>query len=170
MKMKIIMYIVFALLIGACGFPADRILNDNVKADRIMLIKSERKLLLLTNGHVLKTYKVALGRNPIGPKIKAGDGKTPEGLYIIDRHNPNSSFHLSLHISYPSDADRNRAYRAGASPGGDIMIHGLKNGLGWIGPLHRLVDWTQGCIAVTDKEIDEIAALVPDGTPIEIQK
>ena len=161
---------VLVLFTGACGSPVDKISTENLKTDKIIIKKSERKLSLLARDRVLKTYKVALGGNPIGPKIKEGDGKTPEGLYIIDRHNTNSSFHRSLHISYPSAFDRERALRSGARPGGDIMIHGIKNGLGWIGSLHRLADWTQGCIAVTDKEIEEISAAVPDGTPIEIQK
>ncbi len=118
---------------------------------------------------VVKSYKVALGKNPFGPKRQEGDNKTPEGLYMIDKHNSKSSFHLSLHISYPSAADRERALRDGVRPGGDIMIHGIKNGLGWIGPFHRLSDWTQGCIAVTNREIEEIYTLVSDGTPIELQ-
>ena len=160
---------ILSLSIGACDREIDRISTENLKADKIIIKKSERKLSLLMGSHVLKTYKVALGSNPIGPKMKEGDGKTPEGLYIIDRHNLNSSFHLSLHISYPPASDRERALRSGARPGGDIMIHGIKNGLGWIGSLHRLADWTQGCIAVTNKEIEEISASVPDGTPIEIQ-
>jgi murein L,D-transpeptidase YafK len=142
---------------------------ENIKVDRVILKKSERKLLLMTGGTVLKTYKVALGRNPIGPKKQEGDKKTPEGSYIIDRHDSKSSFHLALHISYPSAADHEQALRSGVRPGGDILIHGIKNGMGWIGPLHRLVDWTQGCIAVTNQEIEEIYALVPDGTPIELR-
>lgn len=169
MKIQIVILIVIAFSIGSCGSQPERISTENLKADKIIINKSERKLSLLSDGRKLKSYKVALGGNPIGPKIKEGDGKTPEGLYIIDKHNPQSSFHLSLHISYPSDADRERARRDGVRPGGDIMIHGMKNGLGWIGSLHRWVDWTQGCIAVTNKEIEEISAAVPDGTPIEIQ-
>ncbi len=118
---------------------------------------------------VLKTYKVALGRNPIGPKRQEGDNKTPEGSYLIDKHDPKSLFHRSLHISYPSATDREQAFRRGVRPGGDIMIHVIKNGLGWIGPLHRLADWTAGCIAVTNQEIEEIYAVLPDGTPIDLQ-
>jgi murein L,D-transpeptidase YafK len=142
---------------------------ENVKVDRVILKKSERKLILMKGETVLKSYKVALGRNPIGPKKQEGDKKTPEGSYIIDRHDQKSSFHLSLHISYPSAADREQALRSGVRPGGDIMIHGIKNGMGWIGSLHRLVDWTQGCIAVTNQEIEEIYNSVSDGTPIDLQ-
>ena len=101
--------------------------------------------------------------------LEKGDKKTPEGSYLIDRHDPKSSFHLSLHISYPSEADLEQALRSRVRPCGDIMIHGIKNGTGWIGPIHRLVDWTQGCIAVTNQEIEEIYVLVPDGTPIELR-
>lgn len=161
---------IFALSIGGCGRQQERISTENLKADKIIIDKSSRQLSLLKNGRVIKSYKVALGRNPVGHKEREGDNKTPEGSYIIDKHNPKSAFHLSLHISYPSKSDRERAQRVGVRPGGDIMIHGLKNGLGWIGALHRFADWTQGCIAVTDKEIEEISAAVPDGTPIEIQK
>ncbi len=164
------MLILLALSLTACGAQDDKVSSETLKADKVIVKKNERKLLLLSNGRELKSYKVALGGNPVGRKIKEGDGRTPEGSYIIDKHNPKSSFHLSLHISYPSEADRERASRAGVSPGGNIMIHGMKNGLGWIGPLHRWIDWTQGCIAVTDKEIEEISAAVTDGTPIEIQK
>jgi len=114
----------------------------------------------------MKSYKVALGQNPVGPKTQEGDNRTPEGAYVIDRHNPKSSFHLSLHVSYPSAIDRERARRDGVLPGGDIMIHGARSGMSWIGPLHRLTDWTQGCIAVTNEEVEEIYALVTDGTPI----
>jgi murein L,D-transpeptidase YafK len=117
---------------------------------------------------VLKIYKVALGSQPIGAKVQEGDGRTPEGKYFIDRRNPRSSYHRSLHISYPSLQDTEKAQRAGIRPGGDIMIHGIRNGLGWIGYLHRIFDWTQGCIAVTNSEIEEIWSLVADGTPIEI--
>ncbi len=169
MKAKIIILMLLALSMAACGSQNDRLLTDNLKADKIVIEKSKRKLSLLSGGQELKSYKVALGGNPTGPKIKEGDGKTPEGLYLIDKHNPASSFHLSLHISYPSESDRQRARRHGVRPGGDIMIHGIKNGLGFIGSLHRLVNWTQGCIAVTNTEIEEIYKAVPDGTPIEIR-
>jgi murein L,D-transpeptidase YafK len=118
----------------------------------------------------MRTYSIAIGRGGIEPKQRQGDHKTPEGLYVIDRHKRDSRFHHALHVSYPSDADRERARRLGADPGGDIMIHGIQNGLGWLGSLQRSVDWTDGCIAVTDAEINEIYAAVPDGTPVEIRR
>jgi murein L,D-transpeptidase YafK len=118
---------------------------------------------LLAGESVLRSYRIALGREPAGHKRCEGDGRTPEGRYTIDRRNPNSRYHLSLHISYPNSADRERAQSQGLDPGGDIMIHGLKPGVD-----HPASDWTEGCIAVTDAEMDEIWRMVADGTPVEI--
>jgi tetratricopeptide (TPR) repeat protein len=137
-------------------------------ADKILIKKEERRLTLLSKGKVLRTYKIALGGNPNGPKERQGDNKTPEGTYIIDSRNRDSRYHLSLHISYPNDKDKKRAKELGVSPGGNIMIHGIKNGFSYVGDLHAEVDWTKGCIAVTDEEIEEIDRLVPDGTAVEI--
>ena len=138
-------------------------------ADKVLIEKKERRLTLLSRGEVLKIYKIALGGNPVGPKERQGDNKTPEGTYIIDSRNRASGYHLSLHISYPNEKDKRRAKALGVSPGGDIMIHGIKNGLAWIGAFHAKVDWTEGCIAVTDQEIEEIDSLVPNGTIVEIR-
>jgi tetratricopeptide (TPR) repeat protein len=137
--------------------------------DRILIEKSARRLMLISLGEVLKTYKIALGGNPIGPKERQGDNKTPEGIYVIDARNRDSRFHLSLHISYPNERDKIRAKELGDSPGGDIMIHGIKNGSSWVGDAHAEVDWTKGCIAVTNEEIEEIAKLAPNGTIVEIR-
>jgi len=137
--------------------------------DRILIEKNARRLMLISQGEVLKSYNIALGGNPIGPKERQGDNKTPEGTYVIDGRNKDSRFHLSLHISYPNERDKNRAKELGVSPGGDIMIHGIKNGLSWVGDAHTEVDWTKGCIAVTDEEIEEISKLAPNGTIVEIQ-
>jgi tetratricopeptide (TPR) repeat protein len=138
-------------------------------ADRILIEKKERRLTLFSKGKLLKVYQIALGGNPIGPKERQGDNKTPEGIYVIDSKNKNSRYHLSLHISYPNEKDKKRAKELGVSPGGDIMIHGIKNGLSWVGDLHTEVDWTKGCIAVTDEEIEEISRLSPNGTIVEIR-
>lgn len=138
-------------------------------ADRILIEKKERRLTLISKGHVIKIYKIALGGNPNGPKEREGDNKTPEGTYTIDSRNRDSRYHLSLHISYPNEKDRKRAKKLGVSPGGDIMIHGIKNGFSMVGDRHTGFDWTKGCIAVTDKEIEEIEMLVPDGTIVEIR-
>lgn len=160
-----------SLVLGALAvfvlWPEPR-LPESAKADSVIVLKDQRRLLLLHGGATLKAYTVALGPEPHGHKTREGDGRTPEGNYRLDGRNPRSRFHLALHISYPNPSDRARAAAAGASPGGDIMIHGLPNGLGWIGKLHRLVDWTDGCVAVTNREMEEIWRAVDDGTPIEI--
>ncbi|MCC7233862.1 MAG: L,D-transpeptidase family protein [Bryobacterales bacterium] len=144
-------------------------LRGQTQADAILVRKARRELLLLSGGRVMRTYAIALGRVPSGPKQRQGDGKTPEGGYTISGRNLHSAYHRSLRISYPNESDRARARRAGVSPGGDIMIHGLPNGLGSLGAAHRLNDWTEGCIAVTNVEIEEIWRLAPDGTPIRIE-
>ena len=146
------------------SFPAPR-----QKVEKVLVLKKQHKLLLVDGEKVVRTYTVALGRGGVAPKQRQGDHRTPEGLYEIDRRNKDSTFHLALHISYPNEADRERARKAGNSPGGDIMIHGIRNGLGWLRSLHRTIDWTDGCIAVTDEEIEEIWSLVPDGTKVEIR-
>jgi tetratricopeptide (TPR) repeat protein len=137
--------------------------------DRIRIEKGARRLILISQGEVLKSYKIALGGNPIGPKERKGDNKTPEGTYVIDARNRDSRFHLSLRISYPNERDKKRAKELGVSPGGDIMIHGIKNGFSSVGDAHTGVDWTKGCIAVTDQEIEEIDKLAPNGTIVEIR-
>lgn len=142
---------------------------QEVKADHVLVLKKEHTLTLFSRGQVIRTYQLALGGSPVGAKQQQGDRKTPEGRYVLDRRNPKSQFYKSIHISYPNETDRERARKRGVAPGGDIMIHGLPNGYGALGASHRLHDWTDGCIAVTDSEIDEIWKLVPDGTPIEIQ-
>jgi len=158
----------WALLLCLPAVAADR-LPSSPRADRVLVVKSQRKLILLSRGQTIKTYKIALGGDPIGAKTRQGDHKTPEGLYVLDRRNQRSQFYRSIHISYPNAEDRARAHKLGVSPGGDVMLHGLPNGYGWIGTAHRSRDWTDGCIAVTNDEMDEIWRTVPDGTPIEIR-
>jgi murein L,D-transpeptidase YafK len=144
-------------------------LPTGITIDRIVVNKSARKLCVLANGKTLKSYRVALGRNPVAAKEQEGDNKTPEGIYSVDGRNPQSNFHLALHISYPSDQDKARAAERGVNAGFDIMIHGIQNGRGWIGAFHRLHDWTAGCIAVTDEEIEELWRVTPEGTTVEIR-
>jgi murein L,D-transpeptidase YafK len=139
------------------------------KADKVVVVKSERRLYLVRDGEVLKSYRVALGRQPKGTKIYEGDGRTPEGTYRLAAFNPDSRFYRSIRVSYPNDQDRVRARALGQSAGGDIMIHGLAPERRAYGPDHWLFNWTSGCIAVTDKEIDEIWQRVEVGTPIEIR-
>ena len=139
------------------------------KTDSILILKKDHLLEVISAGKVVRTYKVALGRGGLEPKAREGDGRTPEGQYIIDKRNAASGYHLSLHISYPNESDRQRAAKLGVAPGGDIMIHGLPNGMGWVGTSHRNLDWTLGCVAVTNPEIEEIWKLVPVGTPVQIR-
>ena len=162
------------LCLGAAGVAIGAHLNlrplpQNVTADRVLVEKAARRLTLLRGGTSLKTYRVALGRAPVGPKEQEGDQRTPEGIYLIDFHKEDSDYHRALHVSYPEQRDIDRAAAAGVPPGFDIMVHGIRNGKGWIGAFHRMTDWTAGCIAVTDFEIEEIWRAVPDGTPIEIR-
>ncbi len=160
------------LLIGVAGCsraPRLEPAPSEQLADRVVVVKSAHTLTLMAHGQILKVYKVALGRGPSGPKDHEGDHKTPEGEYILDQKNRQSRFHLALHVSYPNAADRLRAQKERLDPGGAIMVHGVARGLGWLGGLQHDIDWTDGCIAVTDNEIEEIWRLVPVGTPIEIK-
>ncbi len=142
---------------------------QNGSVDRIVIEKKARRLTLISKGESIKTYRIALGGCPFGPKEREGDNKTPEGTYFIDFRNKDSHYHRSLHISYPNERDKKRAKELGVSPGGNIMIHGIKNGFSWVGDAHAESDWTKGCIAVTDQEIEEIAKLAPNGTIVEIR-
>lgn len=143
--------------------------KPSLQADRIVVEKGRRRLTLMWQGRPVKTYRVALGREPVGRKRCEGDHRTPEGIYRIDSRNAASAYHRALHVSYPNAGDLAEARRARCSPGGSIMIHGLPNGYGWLGASHRLKDWTQGCIALTDGEIEEVWDAVPNGTVVEIR-
>jgi murein L,D-transpeptidase YafK len=144
-------------------------LGAETKVDRIVVEKANRTLKLMCGEEVVKSYRIALGPQAKGHKQCQGDNRTPQGRYIIDSRNVNSRYHRALHISYPNNADVQAAKKRGCDPGGAIMIHGLPNGQGWIGHAHTALDWTQGCIAVTNEEIEEIWRLAPDGTPVEIK-
>jgi murein L,D-transpeptidase YafK len=155
-------------VVGAFAwYPPDPVVGG--PADKIVVQKSLHRMTLFRGAHELCSYPVALGRNPVAAKTRTGDRKTPQGDYILDRKNAASGFHLAMHVSYPNAADRERAAKDGVDAGGLIMVHGIKNGLGWLGRLHRLVDWTDGCIALTNPEMDQFWVLVPVGTPIEIR-
>jgi murein L,D-transpeptidase YafK len=171
--LKLVLLVLLIVLVVALGIAAAAHLNvdplpRNAVADRVLVEKSARRLTLLRDGKALKTYRMVLGRAS-GPKEFEGDQRTPEGIYSIDFHKPDSDYHLALHVSYPEQRDIDRAALQGLSAGSDIMIHGLPNGRGWIGRFHRRQDWTAGCVAVTDFEIEEIYRAVPDGTTIEIR-
>jgi murein L,D-transpeptidase YafK len=155
------LFLAIALGLSACGSKFKRYYGPPVA--HVLVDKSDRKMWLVGTEKVLKTYDVDLGRTPEGHKQFEGDGKTPEGRYFIDRRNPNSSFHLSIGISYPNAQDRAFAAAQGKPPGGEIFIHGHSRKAG------RTGDWTEGCIAVTDREMETIYAMVKDGTPITIR-
>lgn len=138
--------------------------------DLVVVDKQRRSLRLMRGGHTVRTYRIALGFTPEGHKSREGDGQTPEGFYRIEGYVPESSFHRALQISYPNAWDRRRALESGYDPGGQIMIHGLPNGISAKEVGHGREDWTNGCIAVTNHEIRELVALVPVGTPILIRK
>ena len=139
------------------------------RANLVLVEKQARRLTLLRDGRVLKIYDIALGGDPVGHKQEEGDSRTPEGAYAIDFKNPRSRFHLSLRVSYPNAADRSSAQQRSVPPGGDIMIHGRPNGLGLFGGLVLTRDWTDGCIAVTNGQIEEIWSMVDLNTAIEIK-
>jgi murein L,D-transpeptidase YafK len=138
-------------------------------ADSIVVYKRERTLTLFYRGVPVRSYFVALGSKPVGDKVQAGDHRTPEGLFRINAHNPASKYHLALRISYPDDAHRARAAALGVDPGGDIMIHGLSPEYSAVGKQHLQNDWTNGCVALSNQEIEEIWRAVPDGTPVQIK-
>jgi murein L,D-transpeptidase YafK len=156
-----------ALLSLASDSPAQA-LPHAVRADFLVVHKAERTLTLYWHGAKLKSYRVALGGRPVGAKAERGDQRTPEGLYSASVRQKETAFHAALVLSYPNDDDLARAKAAGVRPGGGIEIHGLRDGFEWLGSAHVLFDWTDGCIAVTNTEIDELVRAVPDGTPIEI--
>ncbi|MGC3988398.1 MAG: L,D-transpeptidase family protein [Chthoniobacteraceae bacterium] len=148
----------------------ERCLSKELVANRVVVDKSDGTLTLFRGDKVLKSYSVALGRGAAGAKAREGDNETPEGNYRIVAHVRDSQFHRALRVSYPNASDEAHARQLGLEPGSDIMIHGIKNGLGWVGRMQRWVNWTAGCVAVTDPEIEQIYAAVPDGTVVEIRK
>ena len=149
-------------------YPEDK-LPSNAEIDNIVVHKSERKMLVYSNGELLKIYKISLGRQPVGAKEVEGDKKTPEGIYFINDKNPYSGYHKNLGVSYPDKNDIEHAKRLGKPAGGDIKIHGLRNRFGFIGKFHRWSDWTLGCVAVTNSEMDELYRAVKIGAKIEIK-
>jgi murein L,D-transpeptidase YafK len=167
MRIAIIAIITIFTVLFWINLSTDSI-TKGTSIDSIVVSKHTREMIVYSNKLPVKTYKIALGRHPRGKKRFEGDMKTPEGIYHINDRNPNSDYHKNLGISYPNDADKRFAAANSRRPGGDVKIHGLQNGRSYVGKLHRLSDWTQGCIAVTDAEIDELYAHVKPGTPINI--
>jgi murein L,D-transpeptidase YafK len=141
----------------------------DASVDRVVVEKSKRTMTLLKQDREVRTYKIALGRDPVGPKVRLGDNRTPEGIYYVDYKVRNSAYHRALHLSYPNPDDVERARALGVPPGGSIMIHGMKNDHLWMGDVQYLFNWTNGCIALTNREIEEVWALVSPWTPVEIR-
>jgi len=169
-KRKLLWFSSILALAWVCVDATSRIAaQSTTRVDRIVIEKNKRTLTLMDGAKIVKTYKVALGGQPVGAKDRQGDHKTPEGIYCVDAKNPNSQFYKALHLSYPNQADRANARKLSVSPGGDVEIHGLGSKWGWLGPKHRLTDWTDGCVALTNEEISEIYPLVKVGTPVDIR-
>jgi murein L,D-transpeptidase YafK len=139
------------------------------KADAVVVDKSDARLYLKRNGEVLRSFRVKFGSDPHGHKVQQGDGRTPEGNYVLDYKNPFSRYHKSIHVSYPNAQDRANARRLGVDPGGDIMVHGQPNDWGWASPITQLFNWTDGCIALSNKDMDVVWSSVDVGTPILIR-
>ena len=153
-------------LIVAIAIPA-QVLGDQA-ADAVLVVKSERRLYLLRENEAIASYPVTFGSNPEGHKAREGDERTPEGRYELDWKNVHSAFYKAIHVSYPNANDRADAAANDEDPGGAIMIHGQKNGYGWAGRGMQFVDWTDGCVALTDKDMQLVWDLVSEGTPVEI--
>jgi murein L,D-transpeptidase YafK len=161
--------LVCTLVAGTAAGPALADHPPDAKADKILVLKGERRMVLLRHGKPLHAFTVSLGRTPTGAKVRQGDGRTPEGYYWIDGRSTQSRFFRALHVSYPNDNDRAAARRLGVSPGGGIMIHGLPAELADMGARHARLDWTEGCIAVTNDEIEMVWRAVDLGTAVEIR-
>lgn len=161
--MRIALLFISVLFLSAC--------SQGPRADLVVVEKSKHKMYLFEDGEVLKAYDISLGQNPIGHKRQRGDMRTPEGRYIIDYKNNNSKFYRSLNISYPNEFDIAQARHRGVDPGDDIVIHGLPNGVSDNSPAAQEIpkNWTEGCIAVRNFEMDEIWSLIDVDTPIEIR-
>jgi murein L,D-transpeptidase YafK len=160
---------VFLFVFSGPAAPTELSPANDAVVDRVIIEKSKRTMTLLKQDREVRTYKIALGRDPVGPKVMQGDYKTPEGIYYIDYKVANSVYHRALHLSYPSPDDVERARALGVPPGGSIMIHGMKPDKFWMGDVQYLFNWTNGCIALTNREIEEVWVLVPSWTPVEIR-
>jgi murein L,D-transpeptidase YafK len=174
LAVRTLIALIFTMMVSlggqAIAAPNDVASWTPLKADRLVVLKGERRLVLMRGDRVMKVFRVALGRYPKGHKVREGDARTPEGTYTVDyRLDTNKSkFYRALHISYPNRQDRAQARKLGVSPGGQIMIHGLPTKWSAKDVGHPRLDWTQGCIAVTNREMDQVWKMVDDGTTIEI--
>lgn len=138
-------------------------------ADFVLVVKSERRLYLMRDDEVIDSFRVTFGSDPKGHKQREGDGRTPEGRYVLDWKHADSDFHKAIHISYPNTADKVNAAATGVLPGGAIMLHGQKNGYGWLSPIARYVNWTDGCIALSNSDMDIVWKKIQPKIPIEIR-
>lgn len=153
---------VLALCVGSPGHAIE-------PAESVLVVKQERRLYLLRDGETYASFPATFGTSPKGHKQEEGDGKTPEGEYVLDYKNQNSSYSLSIHVSYPNKDDAAAARKRGVSPGGNIMVHGQKAGFGWLSGLSRYINWTDGCIALSDQDMAVVWEAIEPGTPIEIR-
>jgi murein L,D-transpeptidase YafK len=154
--------LLMAVVLGASGCASKFKTYTGPEVTQVQLFKGSRRMYLMHHDQVLKAYEVDLGFQPVGHKFREGDGRTPEGIYLLDRRNPNSDYHLSIGLNYPNAGDVEVARAAGFSPGGNIFIHGEPR------KHRRSRDWTAGCIAVTNAEMEDIYAMVGDDTPIVV--
>ena len=167
-KVILLLTCIFVVILLIYYFYPDQKLPDGTTIDSIEVYKSKRKMHVYSDGKLLKSYTISLGKNPIGAKQFKGDNKTPEGNYTINAKNPNSGYHKNLGISYPESKDISLAKQLGKPTGGDVKIHGIRNGSGFIGKFQRWKDWTAGCIAITDSEMDELYHATTIGATIKI--
>lgn len=172
-KNRFLSVILLPVALSVCSmqlFAAGTLAQDQlVKADLVQVDKSKRRMYLLDEGQVIREFRIALGKSPKGHKQQEGDQRTPEGRYYLDYVSEQSSFYRSMNISYPNQQDIRRAERMGVNPGGAIKIHGLKGGYQGRPEYIQSFDWTNGCIALTNHEMDEFLSLVDSGTPIDIE-
>ncbi len=159
--MKLVLLIIIALFPIGCF--------AEIKADKVIVDKKQSKLFLIKNEEIIKEYHVVFGGNSKGHKKQEGDERTPEGNYILDYKKADSSFYKAIHISYPNEEDKINAKQSGVNPGGLIMIHGQKNYFGFLSYITQMFNWTNGCIAVNNSDMDEIWDAIEKNTPIEIQ-
>jgi murein L,D-transpeptidase YafK len=170
MKRRLLWGMLCALIVHVAPAAADHSLpTAHEQADSVLVVKSERKLYLLKAGRILRTFNVGLGLQPVGPKQRSGDFRTPEGRYLLERRNVDSDYFLSIQVSYPNDDDRARARAQGVDPGGQIMIHGLPNEPRYDLKHYQGSDWTDGCIAVSNSDMVDIWLMTRESTPIEIR-
>jgi murein L,D-transpeptidase YafK len=167
LTIPLLLAVLVALLLNGCASKPEPVVQH---VDSVVVHKADRRMKLIKDGQIYREYRVALGDQPVGHKMQEGDERTPEGDYVLDWRNPRSNFYKSIHISYPNHRDRAFAKAMNINPGGMIMIHGRPNWLtsAKVAREYDGRDWTDGCIAVTNEEMDEVWRLVRDGTPIRI--